>query len=59
MPRIPTEVLKEIEAALDRYEADVQAAPLTPATRKTYLLHARNFVRWLGDDFTPGGRAGG
>ena len=27
---------------------------MTPSTKRTYLLHAENFVRWLSDDFNPG-----
>jgi hypothetical protein len=48
--------LTELDAAFERYEAEVQAAGLQPMAVKTYLLHSRNFIRWLRDDFTPGAK---
>ena len=46
---------KYVEHALREYETEVDASKLRPNARYTYLLHARNFVRWLRGDFTPGG----
>jgi hypothetical protein len=48
--------LPEVYAALRKYEAEVERAGLEDTTKRTYLLHARNFVRWLDGDFTPGAR---
>ncbi len=48
------EALAHVEAAYRKYEAEVEAAPLAPASKKTYLLHAGNFVRWLRGEFEPG-----
>ena len=58
--RISQEALREIEAALEQYERQVLAADLRPTSKATYLLHARNFTRWLKGEFTPGiqGRQG-
>ena len=54
MPRISQVALREAQEALRRYEEVVEATDMTRNTKDTYLLHARNFVRWLADDFTPG-----
>lgn len=54
MPKVTSEVLKAVRDALERYEAEISVTPMTPSTKKTYLLHAGTFVRWLNDDFEPG-----
>ena len=54
MPKIDLKALQDVQEALQRYEAVVRATEMTSSTKKTYLLHSRNFVRWLADDFTPG-----
>ncbi len=54
MPKLSPETLREVQRAYRRYESEVKAADLADSTEKTYLTHARNFVRWLGDEFTPG-----
>ena len=54
--RISFEALGEVKEALDRYKELVDAADLTESTKNTYTLHADHFVRWLDDDFEPGGR---
>jgi len=41
------------------YADDVAAAGRQQATIDTYLRHAMFFVRWLDDDFDPGGRLTG
>jgi hypothetical protein len=57
MAEVSPAAIREIEAALARYEREVRAAGLAPDTVKTYLQHAKQFVRWLNGDFTPGRRA--
>jgi len=52
---ITSGVLREVERALEQYEAEVKAAGISRDTERTYLGHTRRFVRWLNDDFTPGG----
>jgi hypothetical protein len=54
--RMSAAALIEVERALERYEAEVNATPLKELAKTTYLLHARNFVRWLNGDFEPGAR---
>ena len=54
MPKIGGESLYQVQAALEKYEEAVNATAMTVESKKTYLLHARNFVRWLDDDFEPG-----
>jgi hypothetical protein len=56
MPKVSSQTLREVEQALEAYEAEVRAARLAPKTVRTYLLHATNFVRWMRDDFAPGER---
>jgi hypothetical protein len=58
MPKISPEARREIERALREYEAEVEATNLSEPTKKTYLGHTREFVRWLNDDFTPGEKTG-
>ncbi len=47
---------KQVKKALESYRKEVHEAPLADNTKKTYLLHAENFVRWLDGNFEPGGR---
>ena len=46
--------LQEVEEALERYWVDVEAAPLRRSTKQLYVLHSRNFVRWLRNNYQPG-----
>lgn len=41
------------------YARELQEAGLQTSAIKTYYRHAMFFVRWLGDDFVPGGRLTG
>ena len=52
--RITPKALKEVEFAFKQYEFEVNGSSLTSATKRTYLLHARNFVPWLSYNFQPG-----
>ncbi len=54
MQRISRPCLKQVRDALEMYEEEVEATELMPSTKQTYLQHAKNFVRWLEDDFEPG-----
>jgi len=56
VPKISTQALREVEAAMKKYLDEVIAADLADSTKDTYTTHSRNFVRWLTDDFTPGSR---
>ena len=56
MAKVSQEVLIIVQAALQRYLDEVDAAPLRPSAGRTYKLHAENFVRWLDDDFEPGAK---
>lgn len=55
MAKISQQCLSEIKAAFQRYEQEVEVSKLQQSAKRTYLLHSRNFVRWLEGDFTPGG----
>ena len=53
--KINRDVSRVITRMLDRYTDEVETSPLKANTKRTYLLHAENFVKWLHDDFEPGG----
>jgi hypothetical protein len=55
MPEISHGALKMVQEALERYILVVEASNCRPSSKRTYLLHARHFVRWLDGDFEPGG----
>ena len=52
--------LDEVERALEQYRELLseleESGVLKENTRKTYLLHSENFVRWLKGEFDPGER---
>ena len=54
MPKLTPAAMIVVKAALEKYIEEVEAAPLRSATIQTYCHHARQFVRWLDDDFEPG-----
>ena len=56
--KISGKCLAEVEAGLERYEEEVEGTSLARSPKHTYLLHAKNFVRWLQDDFKPDGQRG-
>ena len=58
MPKLSLRSLEEVQEALRQYEQTVEASPLRLSSKNTYLLHARQFVRWLADDFEPGETVG-
>ena len=45
-----------LSAELDRFAGELRAAGLKEATVQQYLVGSSLFVRWLADDYTPGGR---
>ena len=55
MAKIGQQALKEVKIVLERYETEVKRSKLRPESKRTYLIHARHFVRWIEGDFTPGG----
>ncbi len=57
MAQISEAALREIKDALQRYRREVNRASMSEATKKTYLLHSTNFVRWIEGDFEPGRRS--
>ena len=56
--KISRKCLAKVEAALERYEEEIEGTRLARSPKHTYLLHAENFVRWLRDDFEPDGQRG-
>jgi len=43
-----------LESLIDQYEKIVLQSACTEKTKRTYVLHSRNFVRWVKSDFEPG-----
>ena len=54
VPKISQSSLQEIREAFERYSDVVEESELRLSAKNTYLLHARQFVRWLSDEFEPG-----
>ena len=55
MQKLDRECLEKVATAMDEYEEFVNnSTDLMPNTKRTYLLHSRNFVRWLHGEFVPG-----
>jgi hypothetical protein len=54
MPKISLMSLQEVQDAFERYSDVVEESELRLSAKNTYLLHARQFLRWLSDDFEPG-----
>ena len=56
MAKVSETILQAVQAALQAYEEDVMASTMTSNSKNTYIHRAQLFVRWLDDDFKPGGR---
>ena len=54
MPRITDDALRQVQDALEMYEAEVRASAIAEASKKIYTLYPRMFVRWLDYDYEPG-----
>lgn len=58
--RTTPEVYKEIQRLFGEYQKEIEglraAGILQQNAVNTYLLHSKNFVRWVANDFEPGGR---
>ena len=49
--------LQEVEEALRVYQNEVESSKsLAHSTKRTYLSHSAEFVRWLKGDFVPGAK---
>ena len=49
------QTMQEIRRLLDDYVQVCNKNLGTPISRDTYIRYARMFVRWIDDDFMPGG----
>ena len=52
------QALSEVETALQDYIRVVEASGMALTSRKTYIIHADQFARWLKREFQPGVHAG-
>ena len=52
--RISYKALAEVEQAYVDYELVVETSGMALTSRKTYIIHADQFVRWLKREFQPG-----
>ena len=58
MQKVGSQCLRQVQSALDEYSDEVEESDLARSTKDTYLQHSREFVRWLNNDFVPGGGQG-
>ena len=56
--RISYKTLDEIKQAYADYKQVVETSGMALTSRKTYILHADRFARWLKREFQPGFHAG-
>ena len=49
-------LLDFVKDALREYEQEVEKTNLKSSAKHTYIHHAKAFVRWLDDSFTPGAK---
>jgi len=56
MAKLDALTLAQVRNLLHEYVAEVERSGLAEKSKWTYTRHAETFVRWLGDDFTPGER---
>ncbi len=49
--------LSEIERLLKLYIKEIEDSSLKPLSAQMYQVQSVNFVRWINDEFTPGGNA--
>ena len=55
MPKVNQPTLDLIRSKFERYKNEVRNSPLREKTKVTYTRHVETFIRWLNDDFEPGG----
>ncbi|MDE2718837.1 MAG: hypothetical protein OXI33_17740 [Chloroflexota bacterium] len=56
--RVSRDALAEIEQAYEEYKQVVKTSGMALTSRKTYIIHADRFFRWLKREFQPGVHAG-
>lgn len=54
--KVPVDVLKQVEEAYKVYEREVDSSGMKVSAKNTYLLHVRQFIKWMKGDFQPGAR---
>ena len=55
MPKLDPATMRKVERAAERYLREIDESFMTENSKETYRSHVENFVRWLNDDFEPGG----
>ena len=56
--RISYKALAEVEQACAEYKQVVETSGMALTSRKTYIIHTDQFVRWLKREFQPGVHTG-
>ena len=46
---------EEINRLLADYLREIEQSDLKPLSAQVYQVQSKNFVRWINDDFQPGG----
>jgi hypothetical protein len=54
--KVDSETLKKVIALYNEYKVEVEASDLKPLTKRMYLTHCWNFIRWMEDSFKPGSK---
>lgn len=54
MPKLGPELMSVVNLAFELYKTEVQASPLAPETKRTYIQDVSQFVQWLDDKYEPG-----
>ena len=44
-------LLKELHA---KYQLEIESCGIKPLSRKIYISHSANFIRWIAGEFKPG-----
>jgi hypothetical protein len=50
------ETLEIIKTLYREYQNEVEASDMTPLTKRIYLTHSLNFIRWMEGLFSPGSK---
>lgn len=48
--------LEKINDLFLLFKEEVERTTMKPLSKKIYIEHAQNFVRWASGDFIPGGK---
>ena len=59
MPKLDTKTLTEVRGLLETYEEEMRTSQYSSNSVAMRIKDAKDFVRWLADEFSPGDYNGG